>query len=125
MSAELLGCLEEAVRSAGRVRGTHRKTSADSQGASGGANAVTRADFWQLHPVTSNFLASNPLDAPSSRARHALEMFLEDGGLGARSFWQLTKLMRRDDKWWNSFLGQCRIGNLPMEDSGYFHGFPA
>ena len=41
-----------------------------------------------------------------------------------RSFWELTKLMRCDDEWYNSFLGQCRVGNLSMEDYSYFHGLP-
>ena len=114
MSAELLGTLEEEVKSAVRVRGTYKKRSADSQRAFGGVNVVMCADFWQLHPVTGTFLASNPLEVPSSRACHALELFWLDGQDAVRSFWQLTELMRCDDKWYNLFLGQCRIGNLSM-----------
>ena len=30
--------------------------------------------------------------------------------------------MKRDDAWYNLFLQQCRVGNLPMEDCSYFHG---
>ena len=32
--------------------------------------------------------------------------------------------MRCTDSWYNSFLGQCRIGDLSMEDYNYFHGLP-
>ena len=122
MSAELLGTLEEEVKSAVRVRGTYKKRSADSQRAFGGVNVVMCADFWQLHPVTGTFLASNPLEVPSRLACQALDIFWEDGEDSVRSFWQLTEPMRCDDKWCNLFLGQCRVGNLPMEDYSYFHG---
>ena len=124
MSAELLGTLEEEVKSAVRVRGTYKKRSADSQRAFGGVNVVMCADFWQLHPVTGTFLASNPLEVPSSRACQELDISWGAGEDSARSFWQLTELMRCDDEWYNAFLGQCRIGNLSMEDYSYFHGLP-
>ena len=122
--AELLGTLEKVVRDAVRVGGTYKKRSADSQRAFGGVNVVMCADFWQLHPVTGTFLASNPLDVPAGCAQRALELLWLDGDDSVRSFWELTELMRCDDTWYNSFLGQCRIGNLSAEDYCYFHGLP-
>eukprot|EP00959_Pyramimonas_sp_CCMP1952_P014235 301478-Pyramimonas_sp.AAC.1 len=53
-----------------------------------------------------------------------MELFRQDGVDSVRSFWQLTELMRCDDAWCNSFLGQCRVGNLSKEDYSYFHGLP-
>ena len=78
MSAELLGSLERVVSSAVRVRGTYKKRSKDTHRAFGGVNVVMCADFWQLHPVTGTFLASNPLDVPAGCAQRALELFWQD-----------------------------------------------
>ena len=124
MSAELLGTLERVVSAAVRVKGTYKKRAGESHRAFGGVNVVMCADFWQLHPVTGTFLASNPLDVPAGCAHRALELFWQDGDDSVRSFWQLTELMRCDDEWYNSFLSQCRVGNLSMEDYSYFHGLP-
>eukprot|EP00959_Pyramimonas_sp_CCMP1952_P083702 1750381-Pyramimonas_sp.AAC.1 len=65
MSAELLGTLERVVSAAVRVRGTHKKRAGESHRAFGEVNVVMCADFWQLHPATGTFLASNPLDVPA------------------------------------------------------------
>ena len=80
------------------------------------------ADFWQLSPVSGTFLASNPLEVPAGSSQQALQMFLQTGPDSVRSFWQLTELMRCDDVWYNSFLGECRVGNLSIVNYSYFHG---
>ena len=61
---------------------------------------------------------------PAGCAQRALELFWQDGEDSVRSFWPLTELMRCDDEWYNSFLGQCRIGKLSMGNYSYFHGLP-
>ena len=124
MSAELLGTLERVVRAAVRVPGTCKKRSAESQRAFEGVNAVMCADFWQLHPVTGTFLASNPMEIPDGWAQNALSMFWEDGPDSIRKLWQLTEKMRCTGTWYNEFLEQCRTGSLRMEDYCYFHGLP-
>ena len=124
MSAELLGTLERVVKAAVRVNGTYKMRSNGTQRAFGGVNVIMCADFWQLHPVTGTSIASNPLDVPAGSAQHALELFWQDGEDSVRSFWQLEELMRCDNAWYNSFLGQCRVGGLSMEDYCFFHGHP-
>ena len=94
MSAELLGNLERVVHAAVRVRGTYKKRSDDTQRAFGGVNVVMCADFWQLHPLASTFLASNPVDVPMGCTHKALKPFWEDSNDSIRGFWQLTELMR-------------------------------
>ena len=75
-------------------------------------------------PVTGTFLASNPLDVPAGCAQHALQLFWRGSENSVRHFWELTELMRCDDQWYNSFLRQCRVGDLSMEDYCFFHGLP-
>ena len=124
MSAEMLGALEKIVKYAVRVQGSYKKRSNDTLRTFGGVNVVMCADLWQLHPVTGTFLASNPLDVPAGCAQHALELFWRDGEDSVRHFWDLTESMRCDDQWYNSFLRQCRVGGLSMEDYCFFHGLP-
>ena len=83
---------------------------------------LLEADFWQLHPVTGTFLCSNPLDVPAGCAHRAMELFWQDGVDSIRSFWQLTELMRCDDKWYNRFLGECRVGQLGRDSYCFLHG---
>ena len=122
MSAELLGTLERVVKAAVRVNGTYKMRSNGTQRAFGGVNVIMCTDVWQLHSVTGTSIASNPLDVPAGSAQHALELFWLDGGDSVRSFWQLEELMRCDYAWY-SFLGQCRVGGLSMEDC-FFRGYP-
>ena len=81
-------------------------------------------DFWQLHPVSGTYLASNPLLVPAGLARNALELFWLDGVDSIRSFWQLRELKRCKDSWYNTFLTQCRRGELMDETYAFFHGLP-
>ena len=122
--AELLGMLERVISSAVRVTGTYKQRTDKTTRSFGGVNVIMFADFWQLHPVTGVFLASNPLDVPPGCGQHAMQMFWETNKDSIRSFWQLTELMRCEDPWYNAFLLQCRVGDLSMEDYCYFHGLP-
>ena len=61
---------------------------------------------------------------PWGCAHRAIELFWESGVDSIRSFWELTELTRCDDKWYNAFLQQCRVGNLSLQDYNYFHGLP-
>ena len=124
MPAELLGTLEEVVKQAVRVKGTYKKRADGTTRAFGGVNVVMCADFWQLHPVSGTFLASNPTEVPYGRAYNASKLFWGDGDDCVRRYWELTELMRCDDAWYNSFLRQCRVGNLSLEHYSYFHGLP-
>ena len=124
MSAELLGTLERVAFAAVRLRGTYKKRIDGTLRAFGGINVVMCADFWQLHPINGTFVASNPLDVPAGCAHRALELFWQDGKDTIRSFWNLTELMRCDDEWHNSFLGERRVGNLSMESCSFLHEFP-
>ena len=124
MSAELLGILEKVVSAAVRALGTYKIRKGECSRAFGGVNVVICADFWQLHPVTGTFLASNPLDVPAGCAQRALELFWNDGKDSIRHLWQLTQLMRCDDKWYNTFLAECREGRLTIEKYSYLHGLP-
>ena len=117
MSTELLGTLERVVFAAVRLRGTYKKRMGDTLRVFGGVNLMMCADFWQLHPINGTFIASNPLDVPAGCAHRALELFWQDDKDSMRSFWNLTEFMRCDDDWYNSFLGQCRVGDLSMENT--------
>ena len=118
MDAELLGKLAEKVRRAVRPKNTykirHCHSSEEKNRAFGGVNLIMCADFWQLHPVTGTFLASNPNDVPDGLAKNMMTMFWggADDPDTIRNFWQLEQLMRCDDPWYNDFLRQCRIGDL-------------
>ena len=81
-------------------------------------------DFWQLHPVSGTYLASDPGLVSYGLARNALNIFWNDGLDSIRSFWQLTELMRCTDVWYNSFLTQCRGGDLTDEMYAFLHGLP-
>ena len=122
--AELLGMLERVVSSAVRVTGTYMHRPDNAARSFGGVNVIMFVDFWQLHPITGVFLASNPFNVPPGCGQHAMQMFWETNKDNIRSFWQLTELMRCEDPWYNAFLLQCRVGDLSMEDYCYFHGFP-
>ena len=85
---------------------------------------VMLGDFWQLHPVTGTFLATNPSEIPAGRAQNALNLFWTEGLDTIRNFWPLTEVMRCADPWYNTFLKQCRDGNLIKDMYAYFHGYP-
>ena len=124
MSAELLRTLEQVVSGAIRVRGAYKKRGEGTLRVFGGVNIVMCADFWQLHPVNGTFLASSPMDVPAGCALRALELFWQSDPDSIRSFWNLTELMRCEDQWFNSVLGQCRVGSLSMSDYNFLHGLP-
>ena len=90
LAGELMGALERVVRSAVRVKGTYKQRNKHETRAFGGVNVVMCVDFWQLHPVTGTFLASNPLDAPPGCSRKALALFWLDETNCIRNFWGLT-----------------------------------
>ena len=75
MDADLLGKLEQVVKNAIRERGTYKKRSKEEKRAFGGVNVVMCADFWQLHPVSGTFLASNLEEVNFGLARNALTLF--------------------------------------------------
>ena len=103
---------------------TYKKRCNGTTRAFGGINLVMCGDFWQLHPVSGIFLASDFTEISPGRARDALTLFWEDGRDSIRNFWELTELMRCDDIWYNTVLEQCRGGCLSLQQYCYFHGLP-
>ena len=78
ISAELLGALEAVVKTAVRVKGTYKKRRKGEKSVFGGVNIVMLWDFWQLHPVSGTYLASDPDLVPGyGLARNAVDIFLE------------------------------------------------
>ena len=125
ISAELLGALESVVKTAVRVKGTYKKRSNGETRVFGGVNIVMLGDFWQLHPVSGTYLASDPDLTPSyGLARNSLDLFWNEGSDTIRNFWSLTQLMRCKDRWYNEFLTQCRGGELTDEMYAFLHGLP-
>ena len=107
ISADLFGTLEYVVTQAVRVTNTYKKRQGDKEHpirAFGGVNIIMCGDFWQLHPVSGTFLASDPSVGSAGRTRNALEMFWCNGIDCIRSYWPLVKVMRCADIWYNSFL---------------------
>ena len=122
ISAELLGALAYVMTKAIRIAGTYKKRKDGSTRAFGGVNMIMCVDWWQLQPVTGTCLCSNPLDIPAGRAQDALNLLWGSGMDTVRRFWSLTQLMRCQDVWYNSFLQQCREGNLAKDMYCFFHG---
>ena len=119
-SAELFGALEYVVKGAVRAQGTYKKRRSGEARVFGGVNVVMCVDFWQLHPVTGTFIASDPTLTPAGRAQNALSIFWEDGADSIRSFWQVSELMRCTDIWYNIFLSECRDGKLSINNYCFF-----
>ena len=90
----------------------------------GDVNLVMLGDFWQLQLVSGIYLASDFTAVSAGRAQKALHLFWGDDADSIHSFWQLTELMRCKDTWYNSFLTECRNGNLSKEKYCYIHGLP-
>ena len=125
ISAELLGALENVVKTAVRTKGTYKKRSNGDTRLFGGVNIVMLGDFWQLHPVSGTYLASDPDLTPGyGLARNSLNLFWGQGPDTIRNFWSLTELMRCKDRWYNEFLTQCRRGDLKDEMYAFLHGLP-
>ena len=121
--AELLGKLEYVIRCAVRVKNTYKKRPGGEHRVFGGVNIIMCADFWQLHPVSGTFLASNPLDIPPGVARNATDLLWLDTFDSVRNLWQPTEKMICTDPWYNDFLEQCRMGKLHPEDYCFFTVF--
>ena len=109
-SAELLGALEYAVKTAIRVRGTYKTRQDGTTRAFGGVNVVMCVDFYKLQPVGGTWLCCNPSHMPAGRAQDALSMLWSSGHDTIRSLWSLKELVRCKDVWYNSFLEECRNG---------------
>ena len=124
LSAELLGALMHVVTGAVRARDSYKKRKNGDTRCFGGVNVVMLGDFWQLHPVSGVFLASNPTNVSPGRAQNALKLFWGEGLDVVRNYWALTEVMRCKDPWYNNFLQQCRSGSLSKDSYAYFHGFP-
>ena len=87
ISAELLGALEAVVKTAVRVKAIYKKRSNGETKVFGGVNIVLLGDFWQLHPVSGTYLASDPDLVPGyGLARNDVDLFWNDGLDSIRSF---------------------------------------
>ena len=119
VSAELLGTLESVVREAVRVNGTYKKRPDGSTRPFGGVNLIMCGGFWQLQPVGGTFLADNPLGA-CGLAEQAMLLFWDQSPNSIRNFWDLTKVMRCKDPWYNAFLSSCRDGRVGLTHIAFY-----
>ena len=107
MSASLQRPAQVSMMSAIREKNIYKSVSDTTPCAFGGVNGVMCADFWQVHRVSSTFLACNLRDVPVRYALGALELCLQDGLNSNRKCWQLIELIRR--RRWRLVSWTCNI----------------
>ena len=125
VSAELLAQVEAILRKVVRERsGYKRRSSNNSVRAFAGINIILLGDWWQLQPVRSTALYSNPSLRPSAAAGEGLDLFWKNGLGTIRKLWELTQPLRCTDIWFNSVLNKCRQGSMDLHTYCLLHGLP-
>ena len=124
ISAQLLAQIEILVSRVVRRRSVYKLRPDGSCRPFGGVNVLLFGDWWQLKPVTGTALFTNPWDAPSFAAFHGLQLLWGGPPNAVRHCWDFARSLRCADPWFNSFLTQCRYGNLTAEAHNLLHGFP-
>ncbi len=87
---------------------------------------VFAGDFWQLTPVRSHSLFSNPyLNGYTNEEQKIFKMWWKPGDLDSiqRTF-LLTESMRSKDAWLNAVLNANRYGEETWEMYCFQHGLP-
>ncbi len=124
LSPYLLGLLDAYLRRAccrhpyAKCRGRRR--------AFGGINLVLAGDLWQLPPVRSHSIFSNPyLPDYSGEEQMIFKMFWRPTEANSiQKTFLLTQSMRTQDKWLRSVLNADRYGNESWEMYCFQHGLP-
>ena len=91
----------------------------------GGVNLLFFVDWWQLPPVKSTDLKSNPYPekAASAMVQKSMSMFWSNDIDAMTGMTELTHSYRqRLDPWFAEFLRQCRHGDLSWSMYCFFHG---
>ena len=90
-------------------------------------NIILAGDFWQLPPVRTNAIFSNPFKKGcySAEEQRILHMFWHPEEKDSiQETYMLTKPMRTKDKWLQTTLDASREGRESWEMYCFTHGFP-
>ena len=126
-SAEVLGVLESNVTRSTRNTGTWklRRGKTSDVRPFGGVNLLFFVDWWQLPPVLSTDLKSNPFLTYSPMIQKVMAMFWSRSKDSFTHMTELTESYRQKlDPWFADFLHQCREGRLSESMYNFFHGWP-
>ena len=122
-SPELLGLLDAFLRRAcarhpHSRRGSHRRPF-------GGLNIIFAGDLWQLPPVRSNAIFSNPFKGGYTyNEQQILKMFWQKSEDSIQRTFLLTQSLRTTDPWLQAVLEADRKGEEGWEMYCFTHGLP-
>jgi hypothetical protein len=124
LSPMLLGLLDSYLRRACKRHPYARRTD-KSWRPFGGLNVLFCGDLWQLPPVKSISIFSNPFkkDLEFTEQR-TLQMFWKRSEDSIRKLFELKEAMRTKDAWLQEQLTQDRHGQESWEVYCFVHGLP-
>jgi len=125
ISPYLLGLLDSYLRRA-CCRHLYAKDPTGHKRPFGGINIVFAGDFWQLPPVCSSSLFSNPfLGGYSVEEQRIFKMFWNRNDRDSiKGVYMLTQSMRTKDEWLQCLLEADRYGRESFEMYCFVHGLP-
>jgi len=124
LSPMLLGLLDSYLRRACK-RHHYARRPDKSWRPFGGLNVIFCGDLWQLPPVKSISIFSNPFkrDLEFTEQR-TLAMFWKRGSDSIGKLLELKETMRTNDRWLQAQLAQDRHGQESWEVYCFVHGLP-
>ena len=124
LSPMLLGLLDSYLRRACKRHAYARRPNKEWR-PFGGLNVLFCGDLWQLPPVRSISLFSNPFKKDLEFAeQRTLQIFWKRGVDSISKFSELTQAMRTKDSWLQQQLTQDRHGQESWEVWCFVHGLP-